>query len=108
MFVVEDDQNTENLQNSVLTLNIIPVNDPPILLFVSDDDQRASPDPVQLGLITAVFEYIEDDPAINIGADVYLRDVDSNITSATITASGIFSEREGGREGGRDGEIIMY
>lgn len=83
-FYVEDDQNAANIQNSILELTIIPVNDPPILLFVSDESQRANVDPVLTGQTEMSFTYLEDDPALNFGRDIYLRDVDGNITFAVL------------------------
>lgn len=32
--------------------------------------------------------YLEDGQALNIGADIYLRDIDSNISSVTVFATG--------------------
>ena len=84
VFYIEDDQNVANLQSSVLELTIFPINDPPILLFVSNSSLRASIDPVLMAATEMRFEYIEDDPALNFGRDIYLRDVDGNISHITL------------------------
>ena len=83
-FYVEDDQDAANVMNSTLELTIIPVNDAPILLFVSDPAVREGPTPVLLGTIQMSFTYTEDDPPLNFGQDIYLRDVDSNISLAVL------------------------
>lgn len=83
-FYVEDDQNAANVMNSTLELTIIPVNDPPILLFVSDPAMRADPTPVLSGVTQMTFTYTEDDPPLNFGQDIYLRDVDGNISLALL------------------------
>ena len=40
-FEVEDETNTTSVIDSILTINIQPVNDPPILSIVSDPAQRS-------------------------------------------------------------------
>ena len=89
-FIVQDDQNVTNSQNSTLLVNILPVNDAPILLYVSDPVQRASSILVLAGEMLAMFNYTEDDPAINFGQDIYLRDVDGNVLSTTLMLTGRF------------------
>ena len=69
-------------------LTFVPVNDAPILLYVTNESARSSPTPVLTGDTVQSFSYIEDDPAINIGQDIYLRDIDGNIMSATIRLAG--------------------
>lgn len=69
-------------------LTFVPVNDAPILLYVTNESARSSPTPVLTGETVQSFSYIEDDPAINIGQDIYLRDIDGNIMSATIRLAG--------------------
>lgn len=69
-------------------LTFVPVNDAPILLYVTNESARSSPTPVLTGETVQSFSYTEDDPAINIGQDIYLRDVDGNIMSATIRLAG--------------------
>ena len=69
-------------------LTIVPVNDGPILFFVADETIRTSPAPILEGETVQSFNYTEDDPAINIGQDIYLRDVDGDIMSATVRLSG--------------------
>ena len=83
-FYVEDDQDAANVMNSTLELTIIAVNDAPILLFVSDPAVRESPTPVLSGTTQMSFTYTEDDPPLNFGRDIYLRDVDSNISLAVL------------------------
>ena len=83
-FYVEDDQYAANIVNSTLELTIIPVNDAPILLFVSDPAVRESPTPVLSGTTQMSFTYTEDDPPLNFGRDIYLRDVDGNISLAVL------------------------
>ena len=83
-FYVEDDQNAANIMNSTLELTIIPVNDDPILLFVSDPAVRENPIPVLSGVTQMSFTYTEDDPPLNFGRDIYLRDVDGNISLAIL------------------------
>ena len=36
--------------------------------------------------------YLEDDPVLTIGRDLYLRDVDSNISTVTAYATGELSQ----------------
>ena len=36
--------------------------------------------------------YLEDNPALIIGRDLYLRDVDSNVSTVTIYATGELSD----------------
>ena len=84
MFYIEDDQNAANIMNSTLELIIIPVNDAPLLFFVSDPAIRADPSPVLSGVTQMNFTYIEDDPPLNFGRDIYLRDVDGNISFAIL------------------------
>lgn len=81
---MQDDQNTPNVYNSTLELTIVPVNDPPILLFVTDPTLREGSEPVTSGATQMSFIYREDDPAINFGRDIYLRDVDGNISFAQL------------------------
>ena len=69
-------------------LTFVPVNDAPILLYVTNELARSSPTPVLTDETVQLFSYIEDDPAINIGQDIYLRDIDGNIMSATIRLAG--------------------
>ena len=83
-FYVEDDQDAANIMNSTLELTIIPVNDAPILFFVSDPTERLMPSPLQSGITQMSFTYTEDDPPLNFGRDIYLRDVDSNISFAVF------------------------
>ena len=87
---VEDADGVGSLQNSTLVISISPVNDPPILSFVMDESLRSS-EPYLLGSSTAAFQYTEDDPELNFGRDIYLRDVDSNIASATLQLTGELS-----------------
>lgn len=54
-----------------LQLNIRAVNDAPVLSYVS-------------GGSVEIYSYIEDDPAINIGENIILEDVDSPITSVSL------------------------
>ena len=90
MFYVEDEENAANIQSSVLDLTIVPVNDPPILLFVTSTSQRANVEPVLTGDTQMSFTYFEDDPALNFGRHIYLRDVDSNISIAVLSLSSKF------------------
>jgi hypothetical protein len=83
-FYVEDDQNAANAMNSTLELTIIPVNDAPILLFVSDPAVQENPTPVLSGATQMSLAYTEDDPPLNFGRDIYLRDVDGNIFFAIL------------------------
>ena len=83
-FYVEDDQDAANIMNSTLQLTIIPVNDAPILSFVSDPAVRSNPNPIQSGVTQMSFSYTEDDPPLNFGQDIYLRDVDGNISFAIL------------------------
>ena len=83
-FYVEDDQDAANIMNSTLQLTIIPVNDAPILSFVSDPAVRSNPNPNQSGVTQMSFSYTEDDPPLNFGRDIYLRDVDGNISFAIL------------------------
>ena len=83
-FYVEDDQGSANIMNSTLELTIIPVNDAPILFFVSDPTMRSNPSPLKSGMTQMSFTYTEDDPPLNFGRDIYLRDVDSNISFAVL------------------------
>ena len=69
-------------------LTIVPVNDAPILFFVANETIRRLPAPILVGDTVQSFNYTEDDPAINIGQDIYLRDVDGDIMSATVHLSG--------------------
>ena len=89
-FYVEDDQNAANIMTSTLELTIIPVNNAPILLFVSDPALRENPTPVDitLGAARMNFTYTEDDPPLNFGRDIYLRDVDGNISFAILNLTG--------------------
>ena len=87
MFYVEDDENAGNVQSSVLDLTIIPVNDPPLLFFVSNASQRANIEPILNGDTQMGFIYFEDDSSLNFGRDIYLRDVDSNISVAILSLS---------------------
>lgn len=86
-FYVEDDNGISSFQNSTLQISILPINDAPILLYVSDATIRTNPRPATTGVTTRVFEYTEDDPSLNFGQDIYLRDVDSNISSASLQLS---------------------
>ena len=90
-FYVEDDQSAPNTENSVLEINIIAVNDPPILLFVANSTLRENTEPVLESDVEARFTYLEDDPALNFGRDIYLRDVDGNISFATLYLRSMFS-----------------
>ena len=54
-----------------MQLNIKAVNDPPVLSYES-------------GGSVEMYSYIEDDPAINIGQNIILEDVDSPITSVSL------------------------
>lgn len=85
VFYIEDDQNAANIEDSLLEITIVPVNDPPVLLFVTDSSLRANIDPVLTAETEMSFEYIEDDPALNFGQDIYLRDVDGNVSLSTLT-----------------------
>ena len=69
-------------------LTFIAVNDAPILLYVTNESARSSPAPVLTGETVQSFRYTEDDPAINVGRNIYLRDVDGDIMSATIRLEG--------------------
>lgn len=71
-----------------LQLTFAPVNDAPILLYVTNESARSSPTPVLTSETVQSFSYTEDDPAINIAQDIYLRDVDGNIMSATVHLTG--------------------
>lgn len=86
-FYVQDDENAANVMNSTLELTIIPVNDPPILFFVSDPAIRANSDPISSGVTQMSFAYTEDDPPLNFGRDIYLRDVDGNISFAILNVT---------------------
>lgn len=76
------------MENSMVIITILPVNDAPILLYVSDPVLRANSAPNITVNNTEMFQYTEDDPPLNFGHDIYLRDVDSNISSATLQLSG--------------------
>ena len=91
-FYVEDDQSTANDMNSTLELTIIPVNDPPILFFVSDPAARSDPNPILSGTTQMSFTYTEDDPPLNFGRDIYLRDVDGNIFFAVLNLTSKFND----------------
>ena len=74
--------------NSTLELTIIPINDAPILLFILDPTVRENPTPVLSGVTQMSFTYTEDDPPLNFGRDIYLRDVDGNISFAILNLTG--------------------
>ena len=84
---MEDTAGATNSPFSVLNLTIIPVNDAPILFFVSNVTVREAVLVQTSGEITMSFTYTEDDPPLIVGSDIYLRDVDSTIASATIDLS---------------------
>jgi hypothetical protein len=69
-FTVEDSHNTTST-TSYLKLVINPVNDAPIISFGSGGSQE-------------IYSYIEDDPAISIGRNITLADIDSPIMSVTL------------------------
>ena len=69
---MEDTAGAGNSPISTLSLTILPVNDPPILQYVS------------VG-VDEVLTYREDDSALNVGRGIYLRDVDSDIAFVSIT-----------------------
>ena len=95
---MEDEAGATNIQNSTLQLSIIPVNDAPILffttlqnisdLFSGDSDLLSSVNSQRE--LSATFQYTEDDTPLNFGRSIYLRDVDSNIESATIQLTSEF------------------
>jgi len=89
-FNVEDTAGASNYPTPSLFLTILPVNDPPVLLIVSDpvvrDDTRV---PTSDRQTFQEFNYTEDDAPSNIGQDIYLRDIDSNVGSVAIE---LFSE----------------
>ncbi len=87
-FYVEDSSDAGSLQNSTLQVFITPINDPPVLSFVSDPSIRRSPEPFLIGNSSITLQYTEDDPPLNFGRDVYLRDVDGNIASAILQLTG--------------------
>lgn len=84
VFYVEDDQDAVNFENSTLELTIIPVNDAPVLFFISDPSLRLNVNPILTGGTEMSFTYTEDDPAVNFGRDIYLRDVDGNVAFVTL------------------------
>ena len=61
----------KNKQTSSLQLTIIQVKDAPMLSYTS-------------GGTLETYSYIEDDPAINIGQNMQLTDVDSQIMSLSL------------------------
>lgn len=54
-----------------MQLNIRAVNNAPVLSYVSGESVE-------------MYSYIEDDPAINVGQNIMLEDVDSSIASASL------------------------
>ena len=85
---MEDTAGASNQPSSSLFLTILPVNDPPVLLIVTNDAIRdAAGVPTSDRLTSQEFNYTEDDPVQNIGQDIYLRDVDGNVASVAIEIS---------------------
>jgi hypothetical protein len=74
-FTVEDDHNATS-ETANLTLNIIPVNDAPLLSFLS-------------GSVAERFSYTEDDPEVNIGQNLTLVDIDSSIQSVSLSLTNL-------------------
>lgn len=93
-FEVQDSFGASSIQNSVVRLSIIPINDPPLLSFLdsSNDLLRSFPVRVTTGAASAMFKYREDDDPLNFGRDIYLRDFDSSISSATLWLAGVLCE----------------
>ena len=83
-FYVEDNQGGSSLRHSTIQLSIIPINDAPILFFIPDATLRDSPQIFSAGNRSLTFQYTEDDTPLYFGRYIYLRDVDSNIISATL------------------------
>lgn len=83
-FYVEDNQGGSSLRSSTIQLSIIPINDAPILFFIPDATLRDSPQIFSTGNRSLTFQYTEDDTPLYFGRYIYLRDVDSNIISATL------------------------
>jgi hypothetical protein len=88
-YEVEDVTGATNVQNTTIQITIIPVNDPPLLLrnIPQDSFFRSNPIPfpnTDGAFISATFSYSEDDPPLALVPDVYLRDFDSNISTATL------------------------
>ena len=66
---------------------IQPKNDPPILLLFADPPSEIT----LIGITSKNLSYIEDDQPILLATDLYLRDVDSNISSITIELTGLLN-----------------
>ena len=92
-FEVQDSAGVSSTQNSVVRLAILPVNDPPTLSFLdSNDANRDFTVRVTTGDSSRMFDYLEDDSPLNFGRDIYLRDFDSSISSATLWLAGVSTE----------------
>jgi hypothetical protein len=88
-YQVEDVTGATNIQRTTVHITIIPVNDPPLLLrnIPQDSFFRSYDIPFHTTdgeFISAIFSYSEDDPPLSLLPNVYLRDFDSNISTATL------------------------
>ena len=64
----------------------MPRNDKPLLIIVEDPSSDSF-----IGKYNQTYTYLEDDPQLFFASNVYLQDVDSDLSSVTIKLTGLLN-----------------